>query len=58
MITITIDQIVAEQARLAHLIAQLQTPASRLLVLPETGIELRAGERYAGRARAVRRFPA
>jgi hypothetical protein len=45
---ITLDQIQAEHTRLGHLIAQLQTPASKLLVLPEAGIELRQGEHYAG----------
>jgi hypothetical protein len=33
---ITLDQIQAEHTRLGQLIAQLQTPASKLLVLPES----------------------
>ena len=48
MTTVTIEQVQAEHERLGKLIAELQASAPKLLVLRETHIELRAGERYAG----------
>ena len=51
MPTITIDDIVAEQSRLAAMIAAFQattSPAIEILIVPEASIELRAGEHYAG----------
>ena len=49
MTVITIDNIVAEQARLARLIEALQqTSAPKVLIVSEASIELHPGERYAG----------
>ena len=49
MTLITIDNIVAEQARLGRLIEALQqTSAPRVLIVSEATIELQHGERYAG----------
>ena len=49
MTLITIDRIVAEQARLGRLIEALQqTSAPRVLIVSEASIELQHGEHYAG----------
>lgn len=51
MTTMTIEQVAAEHARLGAIIAALQAPAPAgptLLLLSETTIEMRPGERYAG----------
>lgn len=50
MPTITIDDVIAEQQRLAAMIAALQATGAtpEVLVVPEASIELRPGERYAG----------
>jgi hypothetical protein len=50
MTTITLDDVVAEQRRLAALIETLQAGAgpTKMIIVPETAIELRAGEHYAG----------
>ncbi len=48
MTTMTIEQVAAEHARLGAIIAALQTPAPKLLLIREAQIEMRPGERYAG----------
>ena len=51
MTIMTIEQVAAEHARLGAIIAALQAPAPAeptLLLLSETTIEMRPGERYAG----------
>ena len=49
MTLITIDGLVAEQARLGRLIEALQqTSAPKVLIVSEASIELQHGERYAG----------
>lgn len=49
MTVITIDNVVAEHARLGRLIEALQqTSAPKVLVIREASIELQHGERYAG----------
>lgn len=53
MTTITLDDIAAEQARLAAMIAALQANLAgptKLIIVAETAIELRTGEHYAGLA--------
>jgi len=48
MPTITLEAIKTEQTRLAKMIAELESQASRSVSLPETTIHLAIGERYAG----------
>jgi hypothetical protein len=48
--TITLDDVIAQQQRLAAMIEALQTHAreQHVLIVAEAAIELRPGERYAG----------
>ncbi len=48
MLTITLENVQAEHTRLGHLIELLKTPTTKVIVLPETSIELQPGEHYAG----------
>jgi hypothetical protein len=50
MPTITLDDVIAEQQRLAAMIEAFKatTAEAEILVLSEASIEMRAGERYAG----------
>lgn len=57
MTTVTIEAVLAEQAKLNTMIAALQASATRALQLPETTIELQPGERYAGLALGANGLP-
>ena len=46
--SITLEDVKAEQEKLAKMIAELESKAARTIYFPETKIELREGERYAG----------
>jgi len=46
--SVTIEQIEAEHKKLAEMIATLKASQPSLLLLPESSIELRPGEHYAG----------
>ena len=48
MSQVTLDDLKAEHARLAELIASFERQSKTLLLLPEAEIPLGAGERYAG----------
>jgi hypothetical protein len=48
MTTVTLQAIKTEHARLAAMIAALESSAPKLMVLREAQIELHPGERYAG----------
>jgi hypothetical protein len=46
--TLSIEQLEAEQVKLARMIAELKASAPTLFQIPEARIELKPGQRYAG----------
>ena len=46
--TLSIEQLEAEQVKLARMIAELKASAPTLFSIPEARIELKPGQRYAG----------